>query len=154
MNNRKVNIALGLIVAVLSIVSIFVLFATAFGSSDYSGHPSTLGSCFNIMFGNQGFDPVPGLIVAFVLQCVAAVFALVGAILPGRLGGINLGVAAICAAVAGVLWLMAPNMFSSVNPITETAESVAHGTGTILTAVLCLLSGLLGLYGGYRSFKA
>ena len=85
MNNRKVNIVLGLLVTVLAIVSVFILFATAFGKSDYSDHPSTLGSCFNVMFGNQGFEPVPGLIVAFVLQCVAILFALFGTILPGKI---------------------------------------------------------------------
>lgn len=153
MNNRRIHIILGIIVTVLSVVSVFVLFATAFGSSDYSGHPSTLGNCFNIMFGSQGFEPVPGLIVAFVLQCVAIFFGLLGAILPGRIGGISLGLTAILLAVAGVLWLMAPSMFSKINVIAAQAETITQGTGTILTAVLCFLGGVLGLYSGYRSFK-
>ncbi|MBE6127516.1 MAG: hypothetical protein E7182_06040 [Erysipelotrichaceae bacterium] len=153
MNNRKVNIVLGILVSVLAIVSVFILFATAFGKSDYSDHPSTLGSCFNVMFGNQGFEPVPGLIVAFVLQCVAILFALIGTILPGKIGGLSLGIAAASMVGGGILWLLAPSMFSSINPIAAQAETVTHGTGTILTAVICFLGGLLGLYGGYRAIK-
>ncbi len=153
MNNRKVHIALGVIVALLSIVSVLVLFATAFGNSDYSEHPSTLGSCYNVMFGYQGFKPVPGLIVAFALQCAAILFAIIGTILPGRIGGGCLGLTAILLVVGGILWLTAPSMFSSINPIAAQAETVVHGTGTVLTAVMCLLGGVLGLYGAYRSFK-
>jgi len=153
MNNRKVSIVLGIIVTVLAIVSVFTLFATAFGASDAPGHPSTLGSCFDVMFGKQGFSAVPTLIVAFVLQCAAIAVGIVGAILPGRIGGITLGVAAALLVGAGIIWFMSPSLFSAINPLSSWAETVSLGTGSILTAVFCLVAALLGLYSGYRSFK-
>ena len=154
MNNRKVNMILGLVATVVAIVSVLVLFATAFGASDVASHPSTLGSCFNVMFGNQGFNAVPMLIVAFVLQLVAAFFMLIGAILPGKLGMFGLGLAGVCLAVAGVFWLMAPNFFKGANTVSADVEAVVNGTGTILAAVFSFLGALLGLYGAYRTFKA
>ena len=155
MNNRKVTIIIGIVATVLAVVSIFTLFATCFGASDSpAGHPSTLGSCYDVMFGKQGFNPVPALIVAFVLQIVAAVFMLVGAILPGKLGMFGLGVGALALVVCGILWLLAPTFFLSVNKISASAEIVVSGTGNIVTAILCFVSGVLALYGAYRAFKA
>ena len=75
MNNRRTQIALGLLTAALAIVSIFVLFATAFGASDSVGYPSSYGSCFKVMFGTSAIENVPLLIVAFSLQIAAAAFA-------------------------------------------------------------------------------
>lgn len=154
MNNRKVNIVLGLVATVAAIVSILVLFATAFGTSDSAGHASTLGSGFQVMFGQSGFDAVPLLIVAFVLQCVGAFFALVGAILPGKLGAIGLGVTAICLVAAGIMWFLSPSLFSGINKLSAEAESVVLGTGAILGATFSLLAAVISLYGAYRSFKA
>ena len=153
MNNRKVNIILGLIATMIAAVSIFVLFATAFGPSDIASHPSTLGSCFDVMFGKQGFASVPMLITAFVLQIVAAVFILFGAIMPGKIGMFGYAVGAIALVVAGIFWINAPGFFSSVNSIDAVAEKVVLGTGSILAVVFSFLAGVLALYGAYRSFK-
>ena len=87
--NRKVSVIVGLLVTVLAITAILVCFASAFGA-DADGLADTRGNVFQIMFGYQGKNAVPLLIVAFVLQCVGAFFALLGAIVPGKLGGINL----------------------------------------------------------------
>ena len=154
MNNRKVNIVLGALVSVLAIVSILVLFATAFGASDYSGNPSTLGSCFDVMFGKQSFNGIPLLVTAFVLQIVAAVFALFGAILPGKLGSFGFGVTTICLLAAGIMWFLSPSLFLGANTLNPEAETVVLGTGSILGAIFSLVGGVLGLYGAYRSFKA
>ena len=155
MNNRKAQIALGLITAALAIVSIFVLFATAFGASDAVGYPSSYGSCFKVMFGTSAVNAVPMLIVAFVLQCVAAVIAIIGAIFPGKLGGMVLGFAAVLLVVAGIFWAMAPTLFLGQNKdLVTPVEVVTHGTGTIMAMVFTFLPGLLGLYSAYRAFKA
>lgn len=155
MNNRKVNIIIGIVAAILAIVSIFTLFATCFGPSDSpASHPSTLGSCYDVMFGKQGFNAVVPLIIAFVLQIVAAVFILIGAFLPGKLGMFGLGIGAIAVVVAGILWLLAPTLFLGVNTMTAEAETVVSGTGNIVTAILCFVGGVLSLYGAYRAFKA
>lgn len=154
MNNRKVNIILGLIASVAAIVSVLVLFATAFGASDIVSHPSTLGSCFNVMFGSQNFNAVPMLIVAFSLQVAAIFFMLLGAILPGKLGVGGLGLAAILLVVAGILWLNAPNFFAGVNTVSADVEKVVNGTGTILAAVFSFFAAVLGAYGAYRLVKA
>lgn len=155
MNNRKVNIIIGIISAVAAVVTIFVLFATCFGpSNSVMGYPSSFGSCFDVMFGAHGYSGVPALVTAFVLQIVAAVFLLIGAILPGKLGTFGLGIGALAIVVAGVLWFMAPNLFLSINKVNPDAEQVVAGVGNILTGVFCLVSGLLGAYGAYRAFKA
>lgn len=154
MNNRKTQIALGLVTTVLAIVSIFVLFTTAFGASDSIGYPSSFGNCFKAMFGTSAIKPVPMLIVAFILQIVAAVFALIGSLFPGKLGGIILGIAAVLLVAAGVFWIMAPTLFLNANTVNPLVEKVTHGTGTILAMVFTFLPGLIGLYGAYRTFKA
>lgn len=153
MNNRKVSIIVGLIATVMAIVSIFVLFATAFGASDAMNHPSTLGSCFDVMFGRNEFSAVPLLIAAFVLQIVGATFMLIGSFLPGKIGTVGLGLAAILMLIPGIFWLMAPGAFTGINTIRPEAESVVAGVGTILSAVFSFLAAALGLYGAYRCFK-
>ena len=155
MNNRRTQIALGLLVAALAIVSIFVLFATAFGASDSVGYPSSFGNCFKVMFGTSAVENVPLLIVAFILQIVAAAFAILGAIFPSKIGGGILGFASILLIGAGVLWALAPTLFLSRNPPAQNVvENVVHGTGTILAMVFTFLPGVLGLYAAYRTFKA
>lgn len=153
MDNRKVNIFLGIAAAILGIVSILTMLATCFGPSDFSDHPSTLGSCYNVMFGYQSYNAVPLLITAFVLQIVGCVFALFGGIMRSKIGAFVLGIAAICFVVGGVFWFMSPGAFLSINNVGE-AEKVVLGTGSILTAVFSLLGGVVGLYGAYRAFKA
>ena len=106
------------------------------------------------MFGKQGFSAVVPLIIAFVLQIVAAVFILIGAFLPGKLGMFGLGIGAIAVVVAVILWLLAPTLFLGVNTMTAEAETVVSGTGNIVTAILCFVGGVLSLYGAYRAFKA
>ena len=153
MDNRKVNIFLGIAAAILGIVSILTMLATCFGASDFSDHPSTLGNCYNVMFGYQSYNSVPLLITAFVLQIVGCVFAFFGGILRSKLGAIGLGIAALCFAIGGVFWFMSPGAFLSINKVGE-AENVVLGTGSILTAVFSLGGGLVALYGAYRAFKA
>ena len=154
MNNRKVTIALGLLTAILAIVSVLVMFATAFGASDNMGNPSSHGSCYNVAFGYQNYDLIPLLLVAFILQCTAILFASVGALLPGRLGGICLGFAGIIIAAAGVIWFFSPNLFVAANGTIPEAELVVNGVGSILTGVFGVLAGLMGMYGAYRAFRA
>lgn len=156
MNNRRVSLIIGLLVTILAITSILVCFAPAFGA-DSAGYADTRGNVFQIMFGYQGKNAIPALIVAFVLQCVAVLFGLLGAFLPARLGGINLGVAALLLIVSGVLFLFAPNFYSSANAssiVPIAGETIGNGTGILLTSIFSIVSGVIGIYGGYRSFKA
>ena len=154
MDNRKANIIMGLVATVMAIVSVFTLFAVAFGNSDAAGNPSTLGSVYDVMFGNQGFNAVPTLIAAFILQLVAILFCLIGSIMPGRLGAFGLGFAAILLVVAGIFYLVAPNFFLSINKVETLAEEVVLGPGCIVSAIFAFVAALIGVYGGYRAFKA
>ena len=154
MDNRKANIILGLFAALMAVVSVFTLFATAFGNSDAAGHASTLGNVYDVMFGSQSLNAVPMMIAAFILQLVAILFALFGALLPGKVGAFGLALAAILLVLAGIFYLASPNFFLSVNPTDAHAEQVVLGAGTIISPIFCFLGGLLGIYGGYRSFKA
>lgn len=153
MNNRKLSIALGIIVTVISIVSVLVLFATAFGKSGEPAYPSTLGSCYQVAFGAHEYNAVPLLIAGFILQCVAILFGLVSAFLPGKGGLISFGLTGLLLAIAGIFWVLAPSSFSGMNTITPAAEVVVHGTGTILAMVFCFLGALLAFYGAYRTAK-
>lgn len=153
MNNRKVNIILGIAAAVLGIVSVLTMLATCFGVSDSVGSPSTLGTCYNVAFGAQGYSAVPLLIVAFVLQIVASVFALVGGILPGKLAAVLLGIGGLSFVLAGIFWFMSPGAFTGINN-PGAAENVILGTGSILTAVFSLGGGLVTFYTAFRAFRA
>ena len=156
MNNRKVSLIIGLLVTVLATTAILVCFATAFGA-DSAGYGDTRGNVFQIMFGYQGKVAIPMLITAFVLQCCGAFFALLGALLPGKIGGGNLGLAAILLVAAGIIYLFAPGLYQSANAssiVPVAGESINNGTGIILTSVFSIVAGVLGIYAGYRRFKA
>ena len=154
--NRKVTVIVGLLVTVLAITAILVCFASAFGV-DADGLADTRGNVFQIMFGYQGKNAVPLLIVAFVLQCVGAFFALLGAIVPGKLGGINLGLASLLLIAGGVIFLFAPTLYEAANAkniVPIPGASISNGTGILLTAIFSIAGGVIGIYGGYRTFKA
>ena len=156
MNNRKLSIVIGLLVTALAITAILVCFASAFGA-DSSGYADTRGNVFQIMFGHQGKNAIPMLIVAFVFQCVAILFGLFGALLPGRAGGIALGVTALLLLAAGVIYLFAPGLYQSANAGLITpieGEGINNGSGILLTSIFSIVGAVIGIYGGYRSFKA
>ena len=156
MNNRKVSIIIGIFIAILAVTAILVCFAPAFGA-DYQSYGDTRGNVFQIMFGYQNKVAIPVLIVAFILQIVAAVFALIAAIIPGRIGGINFGIAALLLIVAGILFLLAPQFYQSANAGTIApieGQTITNGTGTLLTGIFSIVGGVVGLYAGYRAFKA
>lgn len=156
MNNRRVSIIISLLVAILAVTAILVCFATAFGA-DSAGYTDTRGNVFQVMFGYQDKEAIPALIAAFVLQCIAILFAIFGAILPGRAGGICTGIGALLLVVAGILFLFAPGLYQSANAATIVeieGESIYNGSGILLTSIFSIVAGVIGIYGGYRSFKA
>ena len=156
MNNRKVSIIIGLLVTVLAVTAILVCFASAFGA-DSAGYADTRGNVFQIAFGYQGKNAIPMLITAFILQCVAVLFALFGAILPARLGGISLGIAALLLIAGGVIYLFAPSLYQSANAasiVPVAGETINNGSGILLTSIFSIVGGVIGIYGGYRAFKA
>ena len=156
MNNRKLQIIIGLLVTILAVTSILVCFASAFGA-DSAGYADTRGNVFQIMFGYQGKNAIPMLITAFVFQCVAVLFALFGALLPGRMGGMVLGLASLLLVAGGVIFLFAPMLYQSANASTIVpveGETISNGSGILLTSIFSIVAGVIGIYGGYRSFKA
>ena len=150
--NRKINLVFGLLVSAAALIAILVLFSTAFGSDSTYGVASTRGNGFQVMFGYQDRAVVVPLVIAFVLQAVAILLALIACIMPGKISMFGLGIAGICLAAGSVLFLMAPTFYVQANAITT--EIPANGTGTILTAVFGFIGALLGLYGAYRVSKA
>ena len=156
MNNRKVSIILGIFLAIVAIVAVLVCFAPAFGA-DYQGYGDTRGNVFQIMFGYQGKEAVPLLIVAFVFQLVGILFGLLAAIMPGKLGGINFGIYALLMVAAGIIFLLAPQLYLGVNgsSIAEIeGQTFTNGTGILLTGIFSIAGGVIALYSGYRAFKA
>ena len=86
--NKKTNLLLGLIVALLAIVGIFVLFSTAFGGD--GDNSSVRGSVFYVMLGDseRGYASVGGLISAFALLIVGTVSAIIGGCFKGKLASL------------------------------------------------------------------
>lgn len=150
--NRKVNIALGIIIALCSIVAIFVLFAGAIqGSQGYS----ETGNVFETMFGNTDaeLNPVPWLIVAFVFECVGAVTGLTAGIFTGKISSAFYFLTLILLAAAGILFLNTTKLYYAVNAYPG-PDTFSLGAGPITTAVFAFIGALLALYGGYSNAKS
>ncbi|MCQ2742188.1 MAG: hypothetical protein MJ239_02685 [Bacilli bacterium] len=161
--NKKTQIIIGIGTAILAAVAVFVCFANCFKSGDGAGYPS--GTCFDIMFAphNVNRDPhsyvapyaVPGLIAAFVLQCVAFLFAFIGAALRGKVASVVFGIVTLLLAGAGIIWLMANKLYIGVNPLTPGYEpNIVLGAGAICSVVFSFAGAALAALGAFRSFKA
>ncbi len=151
--NRKVNVFLGLAVALMAAVSIFVLFSYAF--NDSQGLNFDGASLFTAMFGNTSkeLNAVPWLIVAFSFEVAAFVTGLLGGILQGKISALVYGVTLALLVAAGVLFLNSVNLYLAVNPYSGT-DTLSLGTGAICTVVFAFIGALLSLYGAYSNWKA
>lgn len=156
MQNRKMIIFLGILTAILCVVGILVLFADAF--AEINSLPASRGSVFYVMFGDEAahYASVPGLVAAFVMLCVAIFFALVGAILPGKLGMIPFALTAVLCIVSGILFALGKDLYLSANStvVSYKANELANGTGLVLGMIFSFLPALLSLYCAYNDFKA
>lgn len=154
--SKKTNVFLGLATAVMALVAIFVLFSTAFG--DEIGDPSVRGNVFYIMFGSEkrSLNMVPGLIVAFSLLLLGTLTSLISALLKGKAASIGFAITLIALVAAGVLFILAPNMYASANNLSSltSAKELTLGPGLLCGAIFSFLGALLSLYGTYSSFKA
>jgi len=156
MRERRLNIFFGIAIAVLAIVGIFCFFAPAF--ADMGGYPASRGSVFHLMFGYEKapkYNAEPLLIVAFVTMIVGALSALIGGLLPGKLGVVGFGLAAICLIFSGVVCAMGVQIFKATNPSdAPDMDKLALGAGYICGIIFNFLPGVLCLYAGYKAFKA
>ena len=153
--NKKTNVFLGLATTILALVAIFVLFSTAFGKE--GGAASVRGNVFQIMFGiGEGSrSMIAGLITAFSLLLLGALTALISSMLPGKSATIGFGITLVALATAGILFIMGPNMYASVNYLSSVSPvELTLGPGLICGAVFSFLGALLSLYGTYSSIKA
>ena len=151
------NLILGIGAAIMAIVAIFVMFSTGFGADREL--ESTRGNVFTIIFGSSsmGYHPVPILIVAFVLICIAIVAALVAAFLPGKSASLGFVVVALLLIAAATMFAFAPISYKAANAdiiSINLPEDIVLGPGCILTMVFAYLGGALSLYGAYSNFKA
>jgi hypothetical protein len=151
--NRKVNAILGLGVALMSAIAIFVLFSYAFNDSqdlNYNGQ-----SVFTAMFSSVTYNKpaVPGLIVAFSLEIAAFVFAIVAGILSGKASSLTYALTFVFLLVAGILFLNAWNLYCASIPYSG-KDSVTIGSGTICSVVFAFIGAVLSLYGAYSNFKS
>ena len=151
--NRKVNVLLGLGIALMAAVAVFVLFSYAFNDSqdlNYNGL-----SVFSAMFGNtdRKLYCVHGLIVAFSLELAGFVFAIVAGIFKGKMSSLLFGLTFIFLLVAGILFLNGVNLYNSVNAY-HGADTMTLGSGSICTVVFAFVGALLSLYGTYSNWKA
>ena len=150
---KKRKTLIGLVATVCAIVAIFTLFADAF-SSGVKDYPSSRGNVYQVMFGNfQGYDAVPGMIVAWVLLLVAALFILVGSFLPSKIGGLTLGIGAIAAVAGSIMFFFAPGMFEAVVGKEILIEKPGVGVGIIVSAIFGILAGLIALFGARSAMK-
>lgn len=151
--NRKVNAFLGIGVALMAVVAIFVLFSFAFNDSqglNYDG-----ANVFTAMFGDtsKNLNAVPWLIAAFSFECAAFVTGIFGGILRGKLSALVYGVTLILLVAAGILFLNASNLYLAVNSYSG-PDTLSLGTGCICTVIFAFVGALLSLYGAYSNFKA
>lgn len=155
--NKKSNLIIGLGVAIMAAVAIFVMFSTGFGADKEL--ESVRGNVFTIMFGSSsmGYHPVPGLIVGFALLCAGFLTALVSGFLPGKSSMFGFGITLILLAVGATLFAFAPAMYTSANAdiISKSyGESITLGVGLILVMVFGYLGAALSLFGAYSNLKA
>ncbi len=151
--NRKVNVLLGLGVALMAAVAVFVLFSYAFNDSqdlNYNG-----ASVFTAMFGNtdRRIGAVAGLIVAFSFALVGFVLAIAAGVFKGKLSALLFGLTFAFLLAAGILFLNGANLYNAVNPYTG-QDSISLGSGSICTVVFAFVGALLSLYGAYSNWKA
>ena len=142
--------------SIFTAVAIFLLFLSMFTNGDFGAER---GNGFEVIFGaanNGSYNAVPLLIVAFVVECVAIISSIVGAAMVGKLQGIVLGSTGLLLIVSGVLFLLSVSLYKGANAdlITGNADTLALGAAPITNAVLVFIGGLLGVYGGYKAFKA
>ena len=151
--NRKVNVLLGLGIALMAAVAVFVLFAYAFNDSqdlNYNG-----ASVFTAMFGNSDrrLGAVPGLIVAFSFELTGFVLAIAAGIFRGKISSLLFALTFAFLLTAGILFLNGVNLYNSVNAY-HGADSMSLGSGSICTVIFAFVGALLGLYGAYSNWKA
>ena len=151
--NRKVNVFLGLGVALMAAVSIFVLFSYAF--NDSQGLNFDGSSVFTAMMGDstKNLNAVPWLIAAFSFEVVAFVTGLFGEILHGKISSLIYGVTLVLLVAAGILFLNANTLYVAVNPYSG-QDTLSLGTGCICTVIFAFVGALLSLYGAYSNWKA
>lgn len=155
--NKKTNLLLGLIVALLAIVGIFVLFSTAFGGD--GDNSSVRGSVFYVMLGDseRGYASVGGLISAFALLIVGTMSAIIGGCFNGKLASLVFLFTAVVLAISGVLFAMGPSLYMSANAATVNPDlldsPITLGTGLICGMVFSFAPAVLALYGAYSTFK-
>ena len=155
--NRKVNVILGLGIALMAAVAVFVLFSYAFNdSSDLNFNGA---SVFNAMFGSTDHEinAVPGLIIAFSFELAGFVFAIAAGIFKGKMSSLLFGLTFAFLLTAGILFLNTVNLYMAVNPYaphTEGVDVVSLGSGSICTVVFAFVGALLSLYGAYSNWKA
>lgn len=155
--NKKTNLLLGLVVALLAIVGIFVLFSTAFGGD--GDNSSVRGSVFYVMLGDseRGYASVGGLISAFALLIVGTVSAIIGGCFKGKLASLVFLFTAVVLAISGVLFAMGPSLYMSANAGTINPDMldtpITLGTGLICAMVFSFAPAVLALYGAYSTFK-
>lgn len=158
MRNKKLKLFLGIVVALCGIAAIFGLFGNAFG--DVNNIPDARGSVFNLMFhaSEAGYNDMPLLGTAFGLLIAGSCFALIGAFLPGKIGGIALGITTALLLGGSIILLNTKGIFLNAGTIKGSpiydADSLSLGLGAILPAVFGIGGSVLGLYGAYTGFKA
>ena len=149
MRNNRLKIILGIATAVIAVVAIMFGFASAFG--DIRSYPGSRGTMFQIMFGGRNYEAVPMMIVAFVFFIVAAVFSLISAFLPGKLGVIGFGLTAILLIAGGVILFFTPNLFAAANSEVISADSlrenpITAGLGVYGMGISAIVGGLAAAY--------
>ena len=148
---KKRKTLIGLFATVLAIVAIFTLFADAFGGvGDY---PSSRGNVYQVMFGYQGVDAIPGLIIAWVLLLVAIVVILLGSFLPSKIGGLTLGVGAVVCLAGSIMLFFAPQMFTATANKVMIEETPTIGVGIIVSAIFGILAAIISLFGDRSAMK-
>lgn len=158
MRNKKMKLFLGIVVLACALVAIFGLFGNLF--ADVNSIPDGRGSIFGFIFHAEemGYNEMPLFTTAFALFIAASVLALLGGLLPGKIGAFALGLTTLLLLGGAIILLNGKGIFLEAGTLSNApaydVDDLALGIGAILPSVFAILGSVLGLYGTYLGIKA
>ncbi|MCF0113591.1 MAG: hypothetical protein HUJ60_06415 [Bacilli bacterium] len=158
MNEKRLNLILGIAVAVFASIAVFTLFAEAF--ADIDSLPASRGTIYTLMFDYEakGYNPMPLFIVGWAFLLAAIAMAFVNMLLPGKLSVIGFAILAILLLGAGIIFCFSKEIFLAAGNVKGASAGDEHllalGAGPICALIFSFLGAILSGYGAYKALKA
>jgi hypothetical protein len=145
MKQKTSRIVIALAVAVFALISILVLFSSAFSDT-------ARGSGFEVAFGLIDGEkyPIPELIVAFGLECLGFILSFVSLPIKGKAKSVVFFINVLVLASAGILFCFAVSFYQTWNLAAQSGQidNYTIGTGYITSIVFAFLGAATSFIGG------